>query len=160
MNLLARNLTWIAIAANALIASTTGAVEIKLRERTAPHGSVVRLADVAEISGDDRDQARQLGALPLMPAPATGTQRFIRKREIQDMLAAQGIEVGDFHFVGSEQVTVVADAAEIENTSGRLSASVSSGQRMNRHAAILAGLAESETPRVGEARDTELRQQL
>src|SRR6185295_1717437 len=67
------------------------ATDVKLREKVAPHGSVVRLDDVAEIATADRQQARQLGALPLMPAPAPGTERFLRTREIQDMLSAQGV---------------------------------------------------------------------
>src|SRR5437868_3286817 len=106
------------IAVSGVFVSATQAVEIKLRERIAPHGSVVRLADVAEISADDREETCRLGAVPLMPAPASGTERFMRKREIQDMLAAQGIEVGDFRFVGSEQVTVIAPGTEIENSNG------------------------------------------
>ena len=46
------------------------AIDVKLRDKVAPHGSVVRLGDVAEIATADRQQARQLGSLPLMPAPA------------------------------------------------------------------------------------------
>jgi flagella basal body P-ring formation protein FlgA len=162
MNLVSKYLILftILIVANCVLASAVVAVEIKLRERATPHGSVVRLSDVAEISGDDREQTRQLGALPLMPAPASGTERFLRKREIQDMLAAQSIEVGDFRFAGPEQVVLVASGVEVEASNGLRTASGTAAPKMNRHAAILAGLAEEKSPSVDEARDREMRQEL
>src|SRR4051795_754010 len=126
---------------NAIVSVAVG-VEIKLRERVAPHGSVVRLADVAEVSGDDREQTRRLGALPLMPAPASGTERFLPKGQIQDMLAAQGIEVGDFTFAGVEQVAVAGAGAEIENSNTLRGLSTTPGRPLNRHAEILAGVTE------------------
>ena len=79
---------------------------IKLASGLCRKASVVRLGDVAEIATADRQQARQLAVVPLMPAPAPGTERFLRKREIQDMLAANGVEVGDIHFTGAEQVAI------------------------------------------------------
>jgi flagella basal body P-ring formation protein FlgA len=111
------------------------AVDVTLRERVAPKSSVVRLGDVAEISSADRQQVRQLAAVPLMPAPAPDTARFLRKREIADMLAANGIELADIRFGGAEQVAVGAQAGvqmavafeDADNAPG------------NRHAAILAG---------------------
>jgi flagella basal body P-ring formation protein FlgA len=137
------------------------AIEIKLRAHAAPYGSVVRLADVAEISADDRQQARQLGALPLMPSPAPGTDRYLWAREIQNMIAAQGVETGSFRFTGAEQVAVAAmDAGQ--HPDGSKNVSVASRTPMNRHAAILAGF-NSERPsatQLDDARTAELRQQL
>jgi flagella basal body P-ring formation protein FlgA len=84
------------------------AVEVRLREKVVPKASVVRLGDIADISAKDREVAKKLAVIPLMPAPAPETERFLRKREIADMLAANGVEVGDIHFTGAEQVGIAA----------------------------------------------------
>src|SRR5215208_3729691 len=110
MKLVTNNLNGVVAVAVAVCVANhaMAAVNVKLRERVAPHGSVVRLSDVAEIGTADKQQAQQLSSLPLMPAPAPGTERFLRTREIQDMLAAQGVDVGDFRFSGAAQVVVAA----------------------------------------------------
>jgi flagellar basal body P-ring formation protein FlgA len=143
------------------------ATDIKLREHVAPHGSVVRLGDVAEIATPDRQQARQLGALPLMPAPAPGTERFLRTREIQDMLSAQGVDVGALRFVGSGQVVIAAaEGRAISTNVIQVSGETRTEERatpMNRHAAILAGTnAEPKATPIppDEARASEIRQQV
>jgi flagella basal body P-ring formation protein FlgA len=144
----------------------TAAVDVRLRERIAPHGAVVRLGDVAEIATVDRQQARQLGSLPLMPAPAPGTERFLRTREIQDMLSAQGVDVGGLRFAGAEQVVIAAaDGAgssvndEIRRKETRIVERVTP---MNRHAAILAGAVTEQRPPVqlDESRVKELRERM
>src|SRR5690349_6703369 len=103
MNLVANNVkALVAVLVAIGVASRAhAAIDVKLRERVAPRGSVIRVGDVAEISTADRQQARELAALPLMPAPAPGTEQFLRTREIQDMLSAQGVDLGLLHFVGS-----------------------------------------------------------
>ncbi len=83
------------------VAASAAKVEVKLRERVAPKSSVVRLGDVAEIVVADRQLARQLAAVPLMPAPAPETERFLRKQEIADMLAANGVKMDDLRFDGA-----------------------------------------------------------
>jgi flagella basal body P-ring formation protein FlgA len=114
------------------------AVDVTLRDRVAPHASVVRLGDVADVSTADRQRARQLAAMPLMPAPAPGTERSLRAREIQDMLTAQGVDLAELRFAGAANVVVgSADGAGTEKR-----AEVQDDDkpaRMNRHAAILAG---------------------
>src|SRR5262245_7537232 len=82
------------------------AIEISLRERVVSHASVVRLGDVADVTAADRQVSRQLATLPLMPAPARGTDRYLRTREIQDMLTAQGVDVGELRFIGKDQVII------------------------------------------------------
>jgi flagella basal body P-ring formation protein FlgA len=141
------------------------ATDVKLREKVAPHGSVVRLDDVAEIATADRQQARQLGALPLMPAPAPGTERFLRTREIQDMLSAQGVDVGALRFVGAQQVAIAAaDGARTSSNVVQAIAETEIPQRatpMNRHAAILAGAdAERTLAPIDETRASGIREQL
>ena len=83
------------------------ATDIKLRERVVPRGSVVRLSDVAEIATPDRQQARQLACVAVDAGSGTGTERFLRTREIQDMLSAQGVDVGVLRFAGAAQVEIV-----------------------------------------------------
>lgn len=136
------------------------AVDITLRARVAPHASVVRLSDVAEVSAADRLRARQLAAMPLMPAPAPGTERTLRTREIQDMLAAQGVDVGELRFGGAAKV-VIGSAEATGNSSGGDVQNASRLARMNRHAAILAGeSAEQVKVQMDESRAAEIRQRL
>jgi flagella basal body P-ring formation protein FlgA len=117
-------------------ATASAATEIRLHERVAMRGSMVRLGDVAEVVSADRQQARQMAALPLIPAPAPGTQRFLRKREIEDLLATQGVDLKELRIGGADQVII--DAAEI-GAGQRPDARGSEPRPLNRHAAILAG---------------------
>jgi flagella basal body P-ring formation protein FlgA len=143
------------------LANAEAAVEVKLRERVVPKSSVVRLDDVAEISSADRQQARQLAAVPLMPTPAPDTERYLRKREIADMLAANGVELGDIRFDGAEQVAIAAPAGV--RTVALVESSNGGDMAGNRHAAILAGAsvtsAKTQTP-LDELRANELRDQF
>lgn len=118
------------------IGSAQGA-SISLRERVVPKGSVVRLGDVAEIASADRQEARRLEAVPLMPAPAPDTERFLRRREIADMLAASGIELADIRFDGPERVKVVASSAAPASVA--VASAEGDDAQGNRHAAVLAG---------------------
>jgi flagella basal body P-ring formation protein FlgA len=111
------------------------ATDIRLREQVAMRGSMVRLGDVAEVINADRQQARQLAAVPLIPAPAPGTQRFLRKREIEDLLAAQGVDLKELRIDGAAQVTI--EIHEMKEWK-REDASEHPPQPLNRHAAILA----------------------
>jgi flagella basal body P-ring formation protein FlgA len=88
--------------------NASAAVNVELRESVVPQASVVRLGDVAEVASADREQARRLAAVPLMPAPAPETQRFLQQREIADMLAASGLDVSEIRFSGPSQVAVAA----------------------------------------------------
>jgi flagella basal body P-ring formation protein FlgA len=151
--------TFITLAAMAAVAADAAAADIKLRERVVPKSSVVRLGDVAEISSADRQQARQLAAVPLMPAPAPDTERFLRQREIADMLAANGVELADIRFGGAEQVAVGAQAGVQMAAAFEVSSeSVTSG---NRHAAVLAGgTAKAAPQQLDEAQTKEMRERF
>jgi len=121
----------------AFSASSVFGTEVTLRERVAPKGSVVRLGDVAEIKSADRQEARRLAVVPLMPAPAPGTERHLRKREVADMLTANGIELSDIRFDGTERVVVIAQQGV--QMAAAFEASADTAQPGNRHAAVLAG---------------------
>ena len=140
--------------------NSAAAVEVKLRERVVPKASVVRLGDVAEITAADRQQARQLAAVPLMPAPAPETERFLRKREIADMLAANGVDLATIHFNGAEQVAVAAMSG-VRPVVFQESRDSGIGAPANRRAEILAGAkATPAAPQLDESRAGELKIQL
>jgi len=73
-------------------------------------GPVVRLGEVAKIFAADRREADSLGAIELVPAPSPGQQRFLRLREIQDILILRGANLAAHSFSGSNQVMVSAAA--------------------------------------------------
>jgi flagella basal body P-ring formation protein FlgA len=116
------------VAAIAWPTTASALTEITLRDRVAMKGSVVRLSDIAEISTDDEELARKYAALPLMPAPGAGGQRFLRKREVEDLLVAHGADLSKTRIQGSAQV-VISNASADEPASAP----------MNRHAEVLAG---------------------
>jgi flagella basal body P-ring formation protein FlgA len=85
---------------------TASAAEIAIRAQAAPQGTVVRLGDVAEIKAESSTEAKRLAATPLMPTPSAGTERFLRMREIQDLLAAHGENMDQLQFKGELMVEV------------------------------------------------------
>lgn len=135
-----------AAALSVLIATTSmAATEVKLRDHVSPTSRVVRLGDVAEVVNADRQQARRLAAVPLMPAPAPDTHRFLRKREIADMLQASGVELGEVRFSGAERVAVGA-APAVKQAAAQETVDENPATPLNRHAAVLAGKPVSITP--------------
>ncbi len=75
-------------AALTLVASMAGAVDLVLLDRVEPTSGVVRLADVAAILNAGPEEIEQLGSLPLMPAPALGTEQTITAQGIRELLDA------------------------------------------------------------------------
>ena len=124
----------------ALVVATPSwaACEVKLRDRVAPKSSVVRLGDVAEVVGVDRQQSRRLAAVPLMPAPAPSTQRYLRKQEIADMIAASGFELGEVRFSGAQRVAIES-ASPVKQAAFETPTGDADAAPLNRHAALLAG---------------------
>jgi flagella basal body P-ring formation protein FlgA len=124
----------------ATCAKTGIAAEIvALRERVAMSTPVVRLGDVAEIQSADPQRARQLAALLLMPAPAPGSEQFLRRREVEDLLVAHGQDLRELRVEGAQQIAISGAASE-SSRAGDIAFSASSDSApMNLHAAILAG---------------------
>lgn len=139
--------------------TTVAAVEVRLRERVVTNSPLVRLGDVADLTLADNQQRELLAAITVMPAPAPGTQRFVSRQTIEELLVVHGVEPWDVRFTGSSQVTIER-ASEINNTpEGSQSNAVVT--RLNRHAAILAGQAEEATSiKLEEARAKLLREEL
>ena len=92
----------------ALLADSAVAADIALNASAAPQSSIVRLGDVAKVTDDNPKEAERLAALPLMPVPAPGTERFIRMREVQDLLAAHGEKMDQLRFKGELLVEVTS----------------------------------------------------
>ena len=60
---------------------------------------------VAVLSGDPQETA-ELAAIELFPAPPSGQQRFLGLRELQDSLAARGVNLAKVQISGAAQVAV------------------------------------------------------
>jgi len=86
--------------------SSLQAAEVRLKAVCKATGSLLVLGDVADIYSADANEVARLAATPLTPAPAPGTKRFLRGREIQDMLVGRGVNVGELSFSGPNQITV------------------------------------------------------
>ena len=84
---------------------TCGA-EIQLRPQCQSRGAVITLGDVADVFGVDPRQAERLGSVELFPTPPAGQPRFIRVREIQDILLARGLNLAEHRFSGANQVMI------------------------------------------------------
>jgi flagella basal body P-ring formation protein FlgA len=130
-----RIVTVAAVAICSAVASAT--TELTIRESAEMSRSVVRLGDVAEVVSDDEAQARQLTALPLMPAPAAGGQRFLRKREIEVLLAAHGVDLRELRINGAQQVTIEGSPVAVSSRDNAIRGAAIG--KFNRHAALLAG---------------------
>lgn len=82
------------------------AAELQLKAQFTCTAAVVRLGDLADISGADPRQMETLSALDLFPAPAAGQKRYIDLREIQDVLLDRGVNLAAHRFSGAAQVLV------------------------------------------------------
>jgi flagella basal body P-ring formation protein FlgA len=87
----------------------SGAAEFRLRDRCDVAGTLVTLADVAEVFAPDPQQIGQLGGIELFPAPPPGQRRFVRQREIEDLLALRGVNLAGHRFSGAAQVEIARD---------------------------------------------------
>lgn len=96
----------------------TEAAEIRLKSDCQATGSLLVLGDVAEIFSTDPQEAEQLAAIPLVPAPAPGAKLYLRVREIQDLLSPRGVNLAQQRFSGANQVTVLPVAANVKESSG------------------------------------------
>jgi flagella basal body P-ring formation protein FlgA len=110
------------------------AAEIQIRSRCVPHGPIVTLGDIAEVSAVDSQEAERLAAKELFPAPAVGQQRTLRVREIQDMLFERGITMAGNRLGGSSQVVVGAPADQ-DRSADRRPVSAAAAKRAERVAA-------------------------
>jgi len=88
------------------VASAADAADIVFRERIVPTGAVIRLGDIATVLRATPAEAKRLADLPLMPAPAPGTEQTVRAQEIRDLLVAHGLELANLRFDGANRITI------------------------------------------------------
>ncbi|HEX6962899.1 MAG TPA: flagellar basal body P-ring formation chaperone FlgA [Lacipirellula sp.] len=103
------------------LAVAVSAAEIVLHERTAPRGPIVRLGDVATISGVEGGAQQMLAATPLMPAPAEGTTQYLRAADLRDLLQSRGVDLRNLQMSGAP-VVAIGGASEVEFQVGRTQA--------------------------------------
>ena len=110
----------------------TAAVELRFRLQCTVSDPVVKLGDVADVIGSDRAQVQLLSAMELFPAPGQQEQRFVRVREIQDLLILRGVNLAQCQFSGSSQVTVSAAAIAPVRTPVAQTFSAAASRRIQR----------------------------
>jgi flagella basal body P-ring formation protein FlgA len=69
-----------------------------------------------------------LKAVELFPSPPPGAKRFLRLRELQDLLMTRGVKLVEHRFSGSSQVVILGPEDNVPTPSGR-ALSASSVQR-------------------------------
>jgi flagella basal body P-ring formation protein FlgA len=106
------------LAITLLVAGLAGvqAAEIRLRSQSEATTPVLTLGDVAEILSSDPAETQQLAAIELGSAPPPGQQRFLRVREIQDLLWAQRVNLLAHQFSGYGLVAVTRAAEQPART--------------------------------------------
>jgi flagella basal body P-ring formation protein FlgA len=82
--------------------------EIHLRGECRTDGVLVLLADVAEIYSTNPEEVKALGRIDLVPAPAEGRRRYLRLREIEDLLVLRGLNLREHRFSGASKVTIIS----------------------------------------------------
>lgn len=90
----------------ALAACAAGAAEIRLKAQAEPAGAMVALGDLADVFAADSAEADRLRGLELFPAPPPGRERFVRARELHDLLLLRGVNLAEHRFSGASHITV------------------------------------------------------
>ncbi len=89
-----------------LQASAAVGAQLVLRERATVGGSVIRLGDVADISAGTTTEMKDLATTPLFPAPAPGTQQFLYRSQILDLLQSRGLDIQSLRVRGAKVVEI------------------------------------------------------
>ena len=97
-----------------ILTSVASAADVRLRSAAVCGSSVVRVADVAEVSASDYRLAQSLAELPLCPAPASGRQRLFTQDDVRKLLELSGVEKKSVTITGSETVTI--SAGDLQHT--------------------------------------------
>ncbi len=85
------------------------AAELRLKRECRAAGSLVTLRDVAEVFAASADESARLGAIELFPAPSPSGERYLRLRELEDLLLLKGVDLSGHHFSGASQVVIRAE---------------------------------------------------
>jgi len=91
----------------------TGA-ELRLKPECRCAGPLVTLGDVVEVFASDEAEAASLRAIELFPTPAPPGQRYVRLREIEDLLLLRGVDLTVHRFSGAAQVLIRPEGPRAE----------------------------------------------
>jgi flagella basal body P-ring formation protein FlgA len=105
-----------------VFAAHIDAAEVRLRSSAVCAGSVVRLADVAEVQASEPELAAALSDVPLCAAPAKGSQRQFTQHDVRQLLALSGVAAAAVQVTGSETVTLLTESGGASTTKWQRSA--------------------------------------
>ncbi len=88
----------------------TQAAEIRLNRHAAPAGAMTTLGDLADVIAAAAGEAERLRKLELFPSPPPGRERFVRARELHDLLILRGVNLAEHRFTGASQIVVAGTA--------------------------------------------------
>lgn len=97
----------VVLALVASCAGAAGAAELRLRDRCETGATVVALGDLAEVFGGDPQEVQSLQSIELFPTPAAGQRRYVKLRELEDLLVLRGVNTAACRFSGAAQVEIV-----------------------------------------------------
>ena len=103
-------LAWAALAIGMIAAGmplALRAAEFHVHAEFRTAGGLVLVKDVADVYATDPDEAKALGEIDLIAAPADGQKRFLPLREIQDLLVLRGLNLREHRFTGASQVKII-----------------------------------------------------
>ena len=106
-----------------LTPTNSPSAEIKFRSECQAAGSLVTLADLAEISSASDGEKSSLAIIDVFPAPAPGKKRALTSRQVQDLLSLRGLEVANHKFSGATQIMVLGPADTARSTGKAISPS-------------------------------------
>jgi len=75
-----------------LAANSARAIVIELKPESRPEGTIIRLADVADVRGEDDQQVSRLNAVELFPAPAAHGWHELDHRSLLELLELRGFD--------------------------------------------------------------------
>lgn len=106
----------IAVAVVCVACGFARGAELRLKPQARCSTGVVRLGDVADIHAAEAWQHDQLAAIELGPAPASGSRKFLRAREVQDALWMRGVNLAEHRLSGSERIEVFGVGEPVAET--------------------------------------------
>jgi len=98
------------------VPSAASAIGIALRDYVLIDGDEVTLGDVAELSGGDERQVKELRSIRLCSAPLPGRSRELDQPYIERRLVQSAVDLSRLSFSGAGKVIVQSAYAEITGT--------------------------------------------
>jgi flagella basal body P-ring formation protein FlgA len=93
---------------------------------------LILLGDLGDIYSQDDAEIKKLSAIDIVPAPPAGERRYLRTREVQDILATRGLNLRQLRFSGASQVTIVGtlEQAPVKSQAPRKAAPTASPRQV------------------------------